>query len=263
MVARRIRIGPPGSTASADFIARTVNNTWDAQYTTLIDNLVSSGVWAKLDALWIMCARTEANAILNLVSTSYTLTNNGCTFAADDGFSGDGVSDYIETGLNLSTATQFQRNSSHLSLWVNNSTSAGAPMFGVNTTACASDIWPKYSGDGKAYFRVNDDPANTGSLGGTTSDSIGFYVASRTAASGAGAIKGYKNSSTPLVSASTASVAAINDTVVMLASKTNGTLGPYVDTAQLSAASVGAGLDATDFTSLYTEIGTFRTAVGL
>ena len=41
---------------------------------TLIDGLVSDGVWAKLDALYVLAQQNQTDALLNLIGTSYGLT---------------------------------------------------------------------------------------------------------------------------------------------------------------------------------------------
>ena len=63
----------PGSLHSSQytaFIARTsgLDAGHLAAYATLIDGLVTDGLWSKFDALWIMATDTAANARLNLVT---------------------------------------------------------------------------------------------------------------------------------------------------------------------------------------------------
>ena len=48
-----------------------------ARTSTLIDGLVSDGVWAKLDALYVLAQQNQTDALLNLVGTSYSLTTLG------------------------------------------------------------------------------------------------------------------------------------------------------------------------------------------
>ncbi len=223
-----------GSTAAADFVARTVDNMWEAQYTTLI---------------------------FNLVSTNYTLTKHGSpTFTPDRGFTGtQNAADYLDTGFNPSSGSpHFAIHSAHISAWCNNNTAVNAPVISLAETTPAdseSQIFPKFSGN--AYGRINDATPQSG--GFTNADSTGFYVATRT--SSAPAQEFYRNASafgeTPV-----AATGVANNTFVLLASRLNGTISAGTDHV-LSAASIGSGLSAGDVTSLNTEIGTFRTAVGL
>ncbi len=274
MVARRIRVGPPGSTASADFIARTVDNTWDAQYTTLIDGLVSDGVWSKLDALWIMCTSTEANAILNLVSTSFTLVNtNGETFTAASGGVGgfknvSAPTAYLDTQFNPTTGgtQKYSQNSAHISVWANNNVQANSPLMANSTSGTGSVIYPNYdTGSGHiSIYQINDATPTSSSFPTSPGGSpIGFFVASRTGASGGGSQEGYHNGSAQSVTPASSSAAVANDTFVLLADKFGGSITNQYGGIEISAASIGSGLSAGDVTNLYTRIGTFRTAVGL
>ena len=53
--------------------ARPARRRTPADLTTLICGLVTDGVWAKLDALYVLAQQTQADALLNLVGTSYSI----------------------------------------------------------------------------------------------------------------------------------------------------------------------------------------------
>ena len=56
------------------YLARTVGGDEGgngANIATLIDGLVSDGVWAKLDAFYVLAQQNQTDALLNLVGTSY------------------------------------------------------------------------------------------------------------------------------------------------------------------------------------------------
>ena len=81
----------PGARAHPSPIsARTVGGNeggnGGANIATLIDGLVADGVWAKLDALYVLAQQNATDALLNLVGTSYSLTGTA-TFTAYKGFS--------------------------------------------------------------------------------------------------------------------------------------------------------------------------------
>lgn len=105
-------IGPTATyeqtcTQGATFIARTSGFSveQEKQYDAAICALVASGTFAKLDALYILAAPNQAASLLNLVSTSYSLTLNGTmTFGANAGWMGDGATGYLATGFTPSTA---------------------------------------------------------------------------------------------------------------------------------------------------------------
>ena len=82
--------------------------------------LVDAGVWAKLDALYLLAAHSADAARINLVSASWPLTQVGTVdFDADLGFAGDGSTGYHSTGFNPTTATapKFLRDDAHMGVW--------------------------------------------------------------------------------------------------------------------------------------------------
>ena len=121
--------GAGGHSAQATaYLARTVGGNEGGNGTniaTLIDGLVADGVWAKLDALYVLAQQNATDARLNLVGTNYTLTGTP-TFTAYQGFTGG--TGFLDTGFNPATATSpnFIRNNASMSVWVLNSRTAQA-----------------------------------------------------------------------------------------------------------------------------------------
>ena len=75
---------------------------------TLVEDLKTAGVWSKLDAFYLFATDGDSNyATLNFVApSSFQATKtNSPTFTANEGFTGDGVSAYLDTNLNASTDT--------------------------------------------------------------------------------------------------------------------------------------------------------------
>lgn len=92
----------------------------------LIDNLVGAlkagGVWAKLDALYVMAAADEQAARRNWIADSNNLVAvNSPTFTADRGFAGDGSTSYLDTLLANNGATHFTQNDGYLGSWATTS----------------------------------------------------------------------------------------------------------------------------------------------
>ena len=89
---------PTHSPQALAYLARTVGGNEGgngANIATLIDGLVSDGVWAKLDALYVLAQQNQSDALLNLVGTSYGLSasviaSRTLTFAPYVGFAGSG-----------------------------------------------------------------------------------------------------------------------------------------------------------------------------
>jgi len=87
---------------------------------TLVRALLAAGIWAKLDALYLMAAHDEQAARLNWVSAAYTMTAvNSPTFTVDRGFNGNGTTSYLDTTFNpvAAAGAKFVRDSAFLGIW--------------------------------------------------------------------------------------------------------------------------------------------------
>jgi hypothetical protein len=92
---------------------------------------VLTGVWAKLDGLYLLAAADAATAQTNLIQSSYGLTVVGSpAFAADAGYTGTGAtSAYLSTGLNPTVGSpQFSLNSGSLFAWKNTAPTGDAGL---------------------------------------------------------------------------------------------------------------------------------------
>jgi hypothetical protein len=260
-------VAAPAGPQALAFLNRTsgLNFAHIKAYTDLINGLVSDGVWSKLDVLYIFATQDTTTALLNLVSTSFNGTANGSpSFTADRGYTGVDASNtvYINSGFNPTTASspQFTTNSCHVSAWADNAVTAGSSggavmgQSGAGGSSNVTTIHARYS-DGNAYFRINDA---TPLSGFTSASSVGHWLASRT---GASASVGYKNGSTFGTPNQAAGTITSNNFFV-LAYNQNGTAASG-SACQITMASIGAGLTATDATNFYSRLRSYMTAVGV
>lgn len=75
---------------------------------TLVTDLKTAGIWSKLDAFYLFATDGDSDyATLNFVApSSFQATKtNSPTFTANEGFTGDGVSAYLDTNLNQANDT--------------------------------------------------------------------------------------------------------------------------------------------------------------
>jgi hypothetical protein len=253
---------------AGEFIARTsgLDSTHTTAYTDLIDGLIADGVWSKLDVLYIFATSSTGNALLNLISTSFTGTSHGSpSFAADRGYTGVDASStvYIDSGFNPTTASSphFVTNSCHVSAWCVTAVTAGSAAAGVLIGAGAgagnqTALFARYN-DGKAYFRIND---GTASAGITNASSIGHWIADRTGSSASVAYKNGASFGTPNAASGTLQ----NNTINVLTYNNSGSgLASTGTGGQLAMASIGSGLTATDASNFYSRLRTYMTAVGV
>lgn len=210
---------------------------------TCIASLKSAGVWAKLDALWVLAAHEEASALLNWVSTSHALTNTGgTTFTTDQGFTAGGSGKSVATLSTINTYTNFQQDSAHLAVWVRSNTQEVDRTVGSGINL---DIYPRYTDD-KCYLRIND------SAGGfTVASSAGFSLGNRSGSTGR---EGYKNGVSLGSYGSIASGAVSSNILTVVPSTLTG--------PQVSATSIGASLDSTEQLAFYNALNTLKTAIG-
>ena len=220
-------------------------------YAAIIDALVTAGVWSKLDALWIMAADSAGNGLVNLKSSSYPLTlvpgSGNPTFDADEGFTAENNSHYIDTGFNPSTAGgQFSQNSAHFSFW--SRTASPSPNNvalmgnGAAGTSGESNLFPAYSG-ADFYGRVN---VNSSSAFGTVPDASGHFIANRSSST---ALQGYRNGAA-VGSGVTATSQAPLSANFLICRATGGVSGD----AKFAAASIGASLSSGEAAALYAAL---------
>jgi hypothetical protein len=252
------------STAASDaaettaFLARadaitTVGATERAAYKALINGLVSDGIFAKLDVLFVFATDTSAHALLNLVSSTYTASLvNAPTFTADRGYTGNGTSTEVLTTFNPSTASSphFVQNSAHISAWNLTNSNDNGGLWG-----CAQGgheaIIPSFSG-GDTYLRVND-----GAGAQTTVDPRGFFLGNRDSSTGR---QGYQNGSALGAYGSVSSVAVPNFAFAALGD-TAGEGG--FSSQQIAMASAGGSMNSTEQGNFYSRLRTYMTAVGV
>jgi len=217
--------GGGGCSQATAYLARV--SGYDGAHITAATNticaLVTDGVWNMWDGLYFLATDTEANAEVNLKSSSFTLVKHGSpTFVANSGSTGIDANPstaYYDTQFNPATAStpQFVQNSATLMAWSMTSVQSTVQgwILGAETSVGASsselEIW---SSAGNDTFDVNValgssvvfTPAGTAS---------GSWIATRT---GASLTKAYHNGTTlTLTNPTQASLAPINANFFVLA----------------------------------------------
>lgn len=229
--------------------ARIINN--------LIISLQATGVWSKLDALYLFAAADSQAALLNWKSTSFNCTAvNSPTFTADRGYAGDGVSSYLNTAFTPSTAAgNFVQDSAMLGVWINAGTDTAD---GTGTAMGAaggngSFIVPRFTGD---LIRGRINQAATANCGASTTRR-GLTCLDR---SGAALTTGYRNGASA-GTMTTASSGLATVAVFLGANDTTGSPTGPVDN-RMAAAAIGGSLGDAGNLALYNALNTYLTAVG-
>lgn len=110
------------SAASAYFAAMSVqpDATRKGHLNTLIAGLKADGIWTKLDWLAICAAHDEQAGRVNAVNPAQVATAPVApTFTTDRGFTGNGTTQYLDSGWNPVTAgsPKFVQNDAHMGVW--------------------------------------------------------------------------------------------------------------------------------------------------
>lgn len=223
-------------------------------YSTLIDGIVTAGVWAKLDCLYVFAAEDVGTSLVNLVGPSPAgLIHAGGagppTFTADQGFSACGAPSLgdVDTGLSpTSGGINFTRNDAMICAWQTGSTATDYRSLITLEDATARIALISKDPSGVTFWGINTDgSAYTSSAGAP--DGSGFWLMQRTGA--------------------TASEIHRNDTVLATSAVASAALqAPDICSAPVpntvSAIGIGASLNSSQQTALYSGLSTYLTAVG-
>lgn len=239
-----------GAEALAVFAAFTTppDTTRKGHINTAIEALKTAGVWTKLDGLYLFAAADSQAALINwtVPGTRNASLVDVPTFAADRGFTTDGVNDSINLFDPSGGGLQFAQNSASFALWSRTiGQSAGAN--GVTHGVSSGFINPRTTTDLSSY-RINDNTSTTTA----NTDGTGLFHATRT---GSTASAMYRNGAAH----SSGSVASTGVTTGVLRLGFN---NAGFNTHQFAAAAVGSGFTSGEATSFYNALLAYMQAVG-
>src|SRR5690348_14967319 len=159
--------------AMALFAAFTTRPTSQRKqlYDKIIRQLKVSGIWGALDCFYIFAAADSQAALINIKNpgTFNATAQNGPTFAADRGYTGNGSNSYVDSNFNASTAGgNYVRDSAHMAVWSLTTVTPTNQAIGFQDTGFQAVMYPKNgAGDGH-YLRLN--VAATGIEGQSVTD---------------------------------------------------------------------------------------------
>lgn len=157
---------PGNSPESQQFFDRLMTPPSSARetiYADYIDGLVVAGVWANLDALYVMCAADEGTIMTNLIQEAYQATRSESastlTITADVGVSSGSIAKKFNSNFNPTTAVspKYTRNDAHVSVWISDVTQENVPAIDQGVAGGSNEttvLYPKWS-DNNIYWRVN------------------------------------------------------------------------------------------------------------
>lgn len=212
------------------------------QINRLILTLKGVGIWAKLDALYVLAAADAQAAQRNWIADQYNPSVSGSlTFTPDRGYTGDGGASYLATGIFPNTLSKFAQNNAHISAYERGG--AGGPLV-LRAAASPPNLLTSTAGV-SVTPRVNGAVAtSTAWVAGSDHD----YVASRSAS---GSFLYYHNG--VFVGTSTSTSAAPDSAELQLL---------RASTAQQIFFTIGLDLTAAEVAARYAALSTYARGVG-
>jgi hypothetical protein len=221
---------------------------------TCVASLMTAGVWDKLDALHMFAAADSQAAKINWKNPgTFNATEvNAPTFAADQGFTGNGTTSYLDTGFNPTISgipgggNYGQNSACGFGYEVVNVGVSGAM---IGNTSGSIQITGR-GGTDLALGRVNNTAT---SISPASIDSVGLWSVTR---SGAAAQELFKNA-VSVGSNTGASLALTNGNIWVFRGIT------VYRASQCACVGIGGHLNSTEQTALYNAIRTYLTGVGV
>ncbi len=165
------------STEADQYLARITDPgaAIEAIITAFIDGLVSDGIWAAADAIYLSKGLVDStSALQNVKSSSFTgVLVDAPTFSQRAGFTYDGSNDAFDTNYNPSTAGgNWTQNSGCMWAYCNTAGLTAGPLCG--TPVSDTRMFPNVGGN--AFFRMN---TADGSSTAANTNTVGLFAANR------------------------------------------------------------------------------------
>jgi hypothetical protein len=225
---------------------------------TLILQLIADGNWNELDKFCVFATEQQQHArICWRYPTSTPLTEvNSPTWTANQGYTGNGTTSYLNTNYNHSTnSIKATRNSGSLGAYVTTNVTETSVDFGYSSTAPNNEslIASRYSGFNSAFISYNDSTHTETALG--VSDSRGLTSGRRMSST----VQEIWKNGVFGATANLASTVNSNLNFFVLASNNNGVSGDF-STRRIAMYFVGSG--NIDQLKIYNAFQTFATTIG-
>jgi len=233
---------------------RAVYDSWtnkpstadSAKYNTWVLSKIADGTWAKKDVLYNFAVHTNADgeALVNWKNpgTHDATLVNAPAFVAYEGFTGDGVSAYINSNWNpTSHGVNYTFNNASVGVYSRIDANGGYVDIGGRTSGTANSVYfyTKNGGEFRCRFHEAD------LTGFATADSLGMHIATRIDANN----KRYYKNNVYLGNVVAAVNTFPNADYYILAMNTGAGANTF-SPRQLSMAFCGASLDLAEITIL-------------
>jgi len=224
---------------------------------TLILSLKTAGVWAKLDALYMMAAADAQAAQRNWVADQYNLIpTSSPTFTADQGYAGNGSSSYLNTGFTPSTANgNMTLNNAHVS--IRPRTGGAAAVIDIGSRAVDGTDLISINGMNGSNFMTFAVNSTAGGVGPASASAAAHFQASRAVS---GTMQASRNGGTYTTVSNTSD--ALPAFPIFIGALNGGGTGANFSDRQMASASFGSSLTQSESTAFYNAINAYLVAVG-
>lgn len=219
---------------------------------TFIAGLKTDGVWAKLDAIWLIANETAEQGCKNLKANKSNLVPMlSPTFTTDRGYATNGTTQYIRTGEAGKYQNNYVQNNASFGLYVNTNVDENKVDMGSS--------WTVYS---LMYVRTSNTILTSINDGGSTpskvnTNAVGFYAIDRQAS---GTYTVYKNGSS--LGTQSFSSTGVNDFEFFIGARNNVGTADRFASKRYALAFIGKGMTATEHLNFNSRVSTLLTAIG-
>ena len=219
-------------------------------------SMKTNGLYSLTEEIKLLSLDSITDAAIDLISATTTGANNGMTFVAREGLSGNGSNAYYDTGFTMSTdGTVLSQNSVALHVYVRTNVAENAYDIGARTVStrrnyivsrwCSNDAFGKIAG-GNGNFAI-----------APSTDSRGMWSISRTASND---MQLYKNQSS-LVTQGSTSIALVEFPLYLGALNRGGAASDYAS-KQYAFYAITAGMTPAQIATFHTLVVNLLTAFG-
>jgi hypothetical protein len=227
----------------------------------LVEGLRDDGILAKLDRLWVFAQPTQAQALVDLVASTTATAVNSPTFTANRGYTGDGVTSYINSLFNPSTnGVNWVGASVGLHVWcITNRAANDTRVFGfVGSGGAGVDFITNGSATSGLVITYRFDPTDRW----TNSNSDGFFSVNMDGNS-SNQVAQRNGSTLSLLAGGAIGATVPSDDIWILGRKDAAGSLINATTDQIACVAFGGKLTATEAGNFYTHLRTYMTAVGV
>ena len=231
---------------------------------TLVTDLKTAGVWDKLDVFYVFATDGDSDyATLNWKApSSHQATKvNSPTFTADSGFTGDGISSYLDANFQPVNGSQYAQDSAHFMVYCYGddigSTYYGGALDTTPSVIRSLNFGGRDNNNRFGAIAINSTGADVSSTNSVMTDA-GFNLITRPNST---SVKAYKDNSLigTFTRSSDTSSYQLARNIMLLSRNLNGSADSY-GTRKLSIVAIGSDVDSLS-SDYYTALNDYFTSL--